>query len=174
MAFPRSPDVTAERKPLLRLSLTAALLATSGVSLAPAVASPNRAQQLPLEAQWCLQPQTCILLEVADEPHEQAKGLQHRAPLPPLRGMWFPFRSDILMRFWMHQTPSPLDMLFIDDGRVIAIEANATPCARLPCRSYGPDQPGDAVIELAAGEAARLGISVGTAVQIKPLPASAR
>jgi len=161
-------------KSLLRLSLAAALLAASGLSLEPAGAGPNRAQQLPVEAQWCLQPQTCILLEVADEPHEQAKGLQHRAPLPPLRGMWFPFRSDLLLRFWMHQTPSPLDMLFINDGRVIAIAANATPCARLPCKSYGPDQPGDAVIELAAGEAERLGITVGTAVQIKPLPASGR
>ena len=161
-------------RPLLRLSLAAALFAAGASGLKPAGASPNRAQQLPLEAQWCLQPQTCILLELADEPHEQSKGLQHRAPLPPLRGMWFPFRTDILMRFWMHQTPAPLDMLFINDGRVIAIEANTTPCARLPCRSYGPDQPGDAVIELAAGEAARLGITVGTAVRIKPLPASAR
>jgi uncharacterized membrane protein (UPF0127 family) len=161
-------------KPLLRFSLAAALLAAGAFGLEPAGASPNRAQQLPHEAQWCLQPQTCILLEVADEAHEQAKGLQHRDPLPPLRGMWFPFRSDLLLRFWMHQTPSPLDMLFINDGRVIAIEANTTPCARLPCKSYGPDQPGDAVIELAAGEAARLGITVGTAVQITPLPASAR
>ncbi|MFM1812905.1 MAG: hypothetical protein RLZZ336_1843 [Cyanobacteriota bacterium] len=158
--------------PLLRLSSAAALLAAGAFGLGQAWASPNKAQRLPLEAQWCLQPQTCILLEVADEPHEQARGLQHRDPMPPLRGMWFPFPSDILMRFWMHQTPSPLDMLFINDGRVIAIEASTTPCARLPCKSYGPDQHGDAVIELGAGEAARLGITVGTAVQIKPLPAS--
>jgi len=170
MAFPRCPEM-----PLaLRLSLAAALLGGITFSPPPAEASPNKAQHLPLEAQWCLRPGTCILLEVADEPHEQAKGMQHRAALPPLRGRWFPFPSDILLRFWMHQTPAALDMLFIDDGRVIAIAAHATPCPRLPCRSHGPDQPGDAVIELAAGEAARLGITVGTTVTITPLPASVR
>lgn len=159
---------------LLHLSLAAALL--SGIPIRPpaAAAKPNQAQQLPLEAQWCLRPGTCILLEVADQPEEQYKGMQHRGPLPPLRGMWFPFRSDILMRFWMHQTPVALDIVFINDGQVIAITANAQPCPRLPCRGYGPDQPGDAAIELAAGEAARLGIEVGTAVEITPLPASQR
>ena len=125
-------------------------------------------QVLPIEAQWCLPSGDCIQLEVADEQREQAIGLQLRGPLPPLRGMWFPF-EDALLRFWMHRTPEPLDMVFINDNRVIAIEANTTPCQRLPCRSYGPDQPGDGVVELAAGEASRLGITVGSKAIIKPL-----
>jgi len=125
-------------------------------------------QVLPIEAQWCLPSGDCIQLEVADEQREQAIGLQLRGPLPPLRGMWFPF-EDALLRFWMHRTPEPLDMVFINDNRVIAIEANTTPCPRLPCRSYGPDQPGDGVVELAAGEASRLGITVGSKAIIKPL-----
>jgi uncharacterized membrane protein (UPF0127 family) len=105
---------------------------------------------------------------VADEQHEQAMGLQWRGPLPPLRGMWFPFQ-DVLLRFWMHQTPEPLDMVFINDNRVIVIEANTTPCPHLPCRSYGPNEPGDGVVELAAGEAQRLGIEVGSEVVIRPV-----
>jgi uncharacterized membrane protein (UPF0127 family) len=59
-------------------------------------------------------------------------------------------------------------MLFIRDKRVIAIEANTTPCPRLPCRSYGPDEPADGVVELAAGEASRLGLQVGSAAVIRP------
>ena len=94
-----------------------------------------------------------------------------RPPLPPLRGMWFPYDQPQTLKFWMHQTPAPLDMLFLRDGRVIAIEANATPCPRLPCRSYGPDAPADGVVELAAGQAARLGIQVGSAAPIQPLQA---
>jgi len=95
-------------------------------------------------------------------------GLQLRGPLPPLRGMWFPYAAPTLARFWMHRTPEPLDMLFVSQGRVIAIEANAQPCMRLPCRSYGPDQSVDGVLELAAGQASALGIAVGTAVRIDP------
>ena len=63
-------------------------------------------------------------------------------------------------------------MVFINDNRVIAIEANTTPCPRLPCRSYGPDQPGDGVVELAAGEASRLGIKLGSAAVIRPFQPS--
>lgn len=131
-------------------------------------------QLLPIEARWCLEPGRCIELEVADEPHEQAKGLQLRPPLPPLRGMWFPFDRPTPARFWMHRTPEPLDMLFIRDGRVVAIEARTQPCMQLPCRSYGPDEPVDGVIELAAGQAEAKGIGVGTPVRIEPQAAQVR
>ena len=131
-------------------------------------------QVLPIEAQWCL-PATaakrpaCIQLEVARTPQQQSLGLMARPPLPPLRGMWFPFAEPQVLKFWMHHTPSPLDMVFIRSGLVIAIEANATPCPNLPCRSYGPDQPADGVVELAAGEARRLGLRVGSPAPIQPL-----
>ena len=126
-------------------------------------------QFLPIEARWCLESGRCIALEVADQPDEQAKGLQLRSPLPPLRGMWFPYAQPTPTRFWMHRTPEPLDMLFVAGGRVIAIEAGAQPCPNLPCRSYGPDQAVDGVIELAAGQAAAQGISLGTEVRIEKL-----
>jgi uncharacterized protein len=149
-------------------SLRRGLLSLSLVLVPAALQAKQPPQVLPIEAEWCLPNGACIQLEVADEQHEQAMGLQLRGPLPPLRGMWFPF-EDALLRFWMHRTPEPLDMIFINDNRVIAIEANTTPCPRLPCRSYGPDQPGDAVVELAAGEARRLGIEVGSEAVIRPL-----
>jgi len=110
----------------------------------------------------------CIELEVARTQQQQSWGLMGRPPLAPLRGMWFPYDQPQVVKFWMHRTPSPLDMLFIRDKRVIAIEANTTPCPRLPCRSYGPDEPADGVVELAAGEASRLGLQVGSAAVIRP------
>jgi uncharacterized protein len=133
-------------------------------------------QTLPIEAKWCLEatsdrPQShasCIELEVARTPQQQSWGLMGRPPLAPLRGMWFPYDQPQVLKFWMHHTPSPLDMLFIRDRRVIAIEAGATPCPHLPCRSYGPDEPADGVVELAAGEANRLGIRVGSPAWIGP------
>jgi len=155
-----------------RLALAATLLGGLGLGLPAWANQPSWKQPppqfLPIEARWCLQPNRCIELEVADEPHEQAKGLQLRPPLPPLRGMWFPFERPTPARFWMHRTPESLDMLFVREGRVVAIEARTQPCMQLPCRSYGPDEPVDGVIELAAGQAEAKGIRVGTAVRIEP------
>ena len=53
-------------------------------------------QQLPVTAQWCLEPGRCIGLEVAATPRQQAMGLQLRPPLPPLRGMWFPYPLSLI------------------------------------------------------------------------------
>jgi uncharacterized protein len=116
-------------------------------------------------------PPVCIELEVPRTDRQYAMGLQMRPPLPPLRGMWFPYTPASLARFWMHRTPEPLDMLFVRDGRVVLIEARVPPCMRLPCRSYGPDWPVEGVLELGGGEAERLGIGVGRAIRLMPVPA---
>ena len=144
--------------------------------------TPAPPQFLPIEARWCLEapaptaapavtlaPPVCIDLEVARTAQQQMWGLMGRPPLAPLRGMWFTWPQPQVLKFWMHRTPAPLDMVFLRSSRVIAIEADAKPCPRLPCRSYGPDEPSDGVVELAAGEAARLGLTVGSAARIQDL-----
>ena len=126
-------------------------------------------QQLPLEAQWCVRDHTCVLLEVADQPQEQRLGLMQRPALPPLRGMWFPFKPARPLRFWMLNTIAPLDMVFVHQGEVIAIEAEVPICPALPCQSFGPMADADGVIELGTGEAKRLGLGVGDAVVIETI-----
>jgi uncharacterized membrane protein (UPF0127 family) len=165
----RTPAPRARRRRQLWGALV--VLAASAVPLPAAhSSSPSQGppQFLPIRARWCLEPELCILLEVADTHRRQALGLQLRPALPPLRGMWFPYDPPAPARFWMHRTPEPLDMLFVREGRVVAIEAGAQPCMALPCPSYGPAEPVAGVIELGAGEAARLGITAGTAVRIEP------
>ena len=123
-------------------------------------------QQLPITAQWCLDQHRCIDLEEASTPMQKRIGLMQRTPLPPLRGMWFPFDQPQPLRFWMLNTLAPLDMVFIRDGRVMAIEADVPVCPALPCRGYGPSEPSDGVVELGVGEVRRLGIQVGDQVNI--------
>ncbi|MFY8149345.1 MAG: DUF192 domain-containing protein [Prochlorococcaceae cyanobacterium] len=157
------------------LLLAAATMAGSARAAAPPPVGPP--QFLPITARWCLQaspggpPPPCLQLEVPRTDLQHAWGLQLRPPLPPLRGMWFPYVPPARARFWMHRTPEPLDMIFVAEGRVVAIEAGTRPCPRLPCPSYGPDDPVEGVLELAAGQAAALGIVVGTPVRIESLPA---
>ena len=126
-------------------------------------------QQLPLEAQWCVRDDTCVLLEVADQPQEQRLGLMQRPALPPLRGMWFPFKPARPLRFWMLNTIAPLDMVFVHQGEVIAIEAEVPICPALPCKGFGPMADADGVIELGAGEAKRLQLGVGDPVVIEQI-----
>jgi hypothetical protein len=60
-------------------------------------------------------------------------------------------------------------MIFVRDGRVLEVVEGAAPCMRLPCRSYGPGVLVDGVLELAAGQAAALGIAPGVPVAIEPI-----
>lgn len=132
---------------------------------------------LPIEARWCLsegEPSRCIDLEVPKSPRQYSMGLQMRPALPPLRGMWFSFTPATVATFWMHRTLAPLDLLFIANNRILAIEANAPTCAHLPCPTYGPPEPVDSVVELAAGEAQRLGLKVGSPVRIEWLAQPAK
>jgi hypothetical protein len=154
-------------------------LAWSAAMAAPLAPSGSAPQLLPITARACLERPntalpTCLQLEEPQTPRQYALGLQMRPPLPALRGMWFAYAPASVARFWMHHTPEPLDMLFIRDARVIAIVADAAPCMRLPCRSYGPDEAVDGVLEIGAGQAAALGIGVGTSMRIEPLRPAAR
>ena len=136
-------------------------------------------QWLSVAARWCVDQQRCIDLEVARTPEQQRLGLMRRPALSPLRGMWFPFSTPQPQRFWMFNTLAPLDMIFVRDGRVLDLVRAVPTCAALPCRSYAADVDGngradfvDAVIEIGAGEAERLGIDIGDLVRIAPLTPS--
>ena len=106
---------------------------------------------------------------MARTPLQQQIGLMQRPALPPLRGMWFPFDRPRPLSFWMFNTLAPLDMLFLRDNRVMAIEADVPVCTALPCPSYGPKRSSDGVVELRAGEARRLGIRPGDQVTIETI-----
>ena len=167
-------------KSLAAATFAAAALVTTALQ-SPGLAAPPAQpkagplpQSLPLDAQWCLGDAgtgPCILLEVARTAQQQMWGLQLRPALPALRGMLFPFAQAQPVKFWMHRTPAPLDMVFVRSGQVIAVEANVPPCMHLPCRSYGPDAAVDGVIELGAGQSQALGIKAGRAVLIRPATA---
>ena len=124
-------------------------------------------QYLPLEAQWCLRKGDCLFLEVADTSKERRIGLMDRPSLSQGTGMWFKFLPAQRVGFWMKKMLFPIDMVFISKGFIVALETNLQACASIPCIEYGPNVLVDGVIELAAGEAERLGMKVGDLVNIK-------
>jgi uncharacterized protein len=88
---------------------------------------------------------------------EQTRGLMHQEWPPPV--MSFIYSSPGLNRFWMKNTPSPLDIVFCHNGKVSEIcygEPHAT--------SVIGSQISDLVIELPHGTVDTAGIKVGQAV----------
>jgi len=96
-------------------------------------------------------------VEVAKTEDEQARGLMYRQSLAPDRGMLFPFSPPRPASFWMKNTFIPLDMLFVRaDGTIARIADNTVPQS---LDQVGVSEPVLAVLELAGGRAAELGIS---------------
>ena len=95
-------------------------------------------------------------VEVARSDAEQKQGLKFRTSLPANSGMLFPFEKPRIASFWMQDTLIPLDMIFIRaDGSIDRIAENTIPESLEPVVSGGEVS---AVLELAGGTAARLGI----------------
>jgi uncharacterized membrane protein (UPF0127 family) len=101
-------------------------------------------------------------VEMAVTPEEQAKGLMFRKQLPEGQGMLFDFHREQPTSFWMKNTYVPLDMIFIRaDGRILRIAENTVPLSETLVPSGGPVQ---AVLEVVAGTAKKLGIAAGDRV----------
>lgn len=104
-------------------------------------------------------------VEVARTDAEQDRGLMFRASLPADGGMLFPFQKPRIGSFWMKNTLIPLDMIFIRaDGSIDRLAENTIPESLEPVVSGGEVS---AVLELAGGTAARLGIDESAKVTWK-------
>ena len=87
----------------------------------------------------------------------------YRQNLAPDRGMIFPFVKPVRATFWMKDTLISLDLIFVRaDGTIANIAANARPMDLSIIPSEGPVT---AVLELAGGRAAQLGIRAGDRVR---------
>lgn len=99
--------------------------------------------------------------EVALEGAAQEKGLSGRPPPDPQAAMLFPFRRLTPASFWMKDTPFPLDHLFMRaDGTISAI----LPGKPNDLTPIGTGEPVRAVVQIAGGRAAALGIREGDKV----------
>lgn len=104
-----------------------------------------------------------FLVEIADDDAERARGLMYRPPLEADRGMLFQFPAATEQSFWMKNTPSSLDIIYIDpQGRIVSIASHATPYSETPLPSNGA---ANGVLELRAGRADEIGAKPGDQVR---------
>lgn len=106
-------------------------------------------------------------VEIARTRAEQDRGLMFRTDIPADGGMLFtPYPADggapREASFWMKNTPSPLDIIFIRaDGTIASIAENTVPFSESQVRS---NEPVSAVLEINGGKAGELGIAPGDKV----------
>jgi uncharacterized membrane protein (UPF0127 family) len=107
-----------------------------------------------------------------------------RSNLKSNGGMVFQFSDAPQFRyFWMKGCLIPLDILFINDRRIVHIEHQAQPCSsdaiqRNACPIITTRHTVDTVIEIAGGRARKIGLQSGDVLQwLAPsgqLPSSSR
>ena len=147
------------------LALAACQPTTSSNSSGAIEASPAGLEQVPLTITTAAGKVHRFIVEVARTEAQQAQGLMNRQTLAPDRGMIFPYATPTMAAFWMKNTLIPLDMIFIRaDGTIARIEANTVPLSLDPVPA---GEPVGAVLELAGGRSAELGIAAGDKVSWK-------
>ncbi len=112
-----------------------------------------------------------INVEVAKTPDERTRGLSGRYSLGEENGMLFVFDAqNITPNFWMKGMLIPLDIIWINDGKIVKIDKNAeapkenTPDQKLTI--YAPGIPIDYVLEVNAGFSDKNNVKVGNSVDL--------
>ena len=109
-------------------------------------------------------------VEIADDDAERARGLMFRDVLAEGHGMLFIHVSEEPQSYWMKNTRIPLDILYFDDSRrLVAQQRDVPPCSLGDaCPPYPSGAPARYVLELNAGEAARLDLQDGATIEFGP------
>jgi uncharacterized membrane protein (UPF0127 family) len=107
-------------------------------------------------------------VEVADDDAERAQGLMYRDAMPMDRGMLFIHDVEEPQAYWMKNTRIALDILYFDSARkLVSQQRDVPPCsAGNACPTYPSRAPARYVLELNAGEAARLGLKDGAELRL--------
>lgn len=107
-----------------------------------------------------------IKAELVETAEDQYLGLSGRESLCEHCGMLFNFSDSRPRSFVMRNMYFPLDIIFINQGKIINIVADAPPEGAEPEVFYFSDGPADQVLELAGGSAAMYNLASGLAVEV--------
>ncbi len=114
-----------------------------------------------------------ISAEIADESSEQSKGLSGRQFLASNAGMLFVYKNTEVRRFWMKGMKFPIDIIWINDMKVVDILLDAKPPPEgTPDKNltiYQPNEPVDSVLEVNSGFVNANSITIGDDVIVETI-----
>jgi uncharacterized protein len=98
-------------------------------------------------------------LLLAKNDKEKQIGLSSRKSLPENQGMLFKFSKADYYSFWMKDMKFPIDIIFIKNGKIIAIYNKIQPptVSNKSLAVYQPQEPADTVLEINAGLSEKYG-----------------
>ncbi len=108
---------------------------------------------------------TAIDIEIANTAKEIEQGLMYRQKMDTDKGMLFIFPNMELRGFWMKNTLIPLDIIYVDAGKmIVSIQKNTTPLSEKSLPSEGQAQ---FVIEVNAGFTDRYNLVPGDKIDFQ-------
>lgn len=107
-----------------------------------------------------------LRVEVASSVKSWQKGLSGRKSLSENKGMLFVFPQEARQSFWMKDMEFPIDIIWINDGKIVDIAPNVQPSFVEPLPQYLPRLPVKFVLETVAGFSFKNNLKIGDAVEI--------
>lgn len=111
-----------------------------------------------------------LKIEIADTPESRARGLSGRESIASDSGMLFVFSESKIYQFWMKGMKIPLDIIFINEGKVVDFLKNVSPPspnqqdADLP--KLAPNTPVDMVLEVNSNYIDTYEVKIGDTVAL--------
>ena len=142
---------------LLRLFLACSLLALAGCASAGGT-------------HWVELAGARYQVEVAKDDDSRARGLMFRDQMDADHGMLFIHEREEPQAYWMKNTKIALDILYFDnERRLVSQQRDVPPCsAGNACPPYPSFKPARYVLELNAGQAAKLKLEDGAELSFGP------
>lgn len=106
-----------------------------------------------------------IKVEIADTAETRYQGLSNREELCNDCGMLFIFSGKQIRTFVMRDMNFPLDMIWIDDNKIVKINKNAIPEGSNSVMRYSSDVLVNYVLEINGGFCDGNGIEVGDSIE---------
>ncbi len=109
-------------------------------------------------------------VELAQNDETRARGLMFREQMDANHGMLFIHEYQEPQAYWMKNTKLPLDILYFDsERRLVSQQRDVPPCsAGDACPPYPSFKPARYVLELNAGQAAKLKLQDGAVLTFGP------
>lgn len=108
-------------------------------------------------------------VDIADNDKERTIGLSGKKSIAENEGMLFVFEKKDIYPFWMKKMQFPIDIIYLDDSKVVAVKENFQPPANpesLDVEVYQPTSPANHVLEINAGLAKKYNIKTGDTITL--------
>lgn len=106
-----------------------------------------------------------VNLMIADDSKEQILGLSYQKSLEKNSGMLFIFDDKQVRSFWMKDMNFPLDIIWINDNKIVSIDKSLPPAGERPQMSYSSKLPINYALEVNGGFCESNNIKVGDEIK---------